>query len=131
MFQVIYEYTEAMPDHQLQKGSIQIDVPSISAQIAVSPDEARRRANGYLSRYVAMALQASEPRLILGDRDPMWRLSMDLILRPIGKVASLGYIEVDAQTREVTPLSPADIEVIHAKVNAIATSLTPTPTTAS
>jgi hypothetical protein len=55
---------------------------------------------------------------------------MDLHLRGLGKVATLGKIEVDAQTRAVIPPSDETIKNIHARANDIITRLTPQATAA-
>ena len=124
MFQVVYEDAKPWP----QEGALRVETPHLVIDIPVSPDSARRRANRYLGTYIAMALRASNPMLVFADDRPIWRMSMDLHLRTLGKVATLGTIEVDARTREVFPLSTEKIKQIHERANAIVTRLTPQAT---
>lgn len=101
-----------------------VKAPPIEGEIAVSPDAARRRANGYLARYVALAMEASEPVLIWGDH-PVWRMWVYLCLPGYGQVAKLGEIEVDATTRRVISLPQATITEMQERADAIASRLTP------
>jgi hypothetical protein len=125
MFQVLYELTDSWP----AEGICKVRAPGIEGEIAVSPDSARRRANGYLARYVALAMEAGEPVLHWGKR-PVWRMPIYLALREWGQVAKLGEIAVDAMTRDVLQLSKEQIEEMQNRANAIAARLTPTATTA-
>lgn len=125
MFQVIYEHTATWPE----KGAMKLKTPSLEGEIPISPDSARRRANGYLARYVALALEAGEPALIWGVR-PLWRMPIYLCLHSWGQVAKLGEIDVDAQTRVVIPFSTQQIVEMQDRADAIAARLTPAPTTA-
>ncbi|MCL4863630.1 MAG: hypothetical protein KJZ93_29765 [Caldilineaceae bacterium] len=120
MFQVVYEHQQPWPE----TGTLTVKAPPIEGEIAVSPDAARRRANGYLARYVALAIEASEPVLIWGDH-PVWRMSVYLCLPGYGQVAKLGEIEVDALTRQVFSLSQATITEMQERADAIASRLTP------
>jgi len=126
MFQVVYEYREPWP----VEGALKVKAPALEGEIQVPPDSARRRANGYLARYVALALEAGEPMLIWGDR-PYWRMSIYLNLRGFGQVARLGEIVVDAMTREVLQLSKEQILEMQDRADAIASRLTPATRTAS
>lgn len=98
----------------------------VQGEVQVSPDSARRRANGYLARYVALAIEASDPVLVWGQK-PVWRMAVYLTLRGWGQVAKLGEIDVNALTREVLPLSNPQITEMQDRADAIATRLTPTP----
>jgi hypothetical protein len=119
MFQVVHEC------HALwsAEGVLTIKTPALEGTIQVSPDSARRRANGYLARYVALAMEAGEPMLAWGER-PRWRMPVYLHLRGFGQVAKLGEIEVDAMTREVIPLSKDQITEMQDRADAIASRLT-------
>ena len=119
MFQVIYEQTASWPE----SGAFLVKTPSLEGKIEVSPDAARRRANGYLARYVALAMEAGEPALVWGQR-PVWRMPVHLTLRGWGQIAKLGEIDVDARTREVLPLSPTQIIEMQDRADAIAARLT-------
>lgn len=95
-------------------------------KIQVSPDSARRRANGYLARYVGLALEAGEPALMWGQK-LIWRMPVYLTLHGWGQVAKLGEIDVDALTREVLSFSHIQIKEMQDCADAIATRLTSTP----
>lgn len=121
MFQVMYEQTANWPE----SGAFMVKTPPLEGEIQVSPDAARRRANGYLARYVALAMEASDPVLVWGQK-PVWRMAVYLTLRGWGQVAKLGEIDVNALTREVLPLSNTQITEMQDRADAIATRLTPT-----
>jgi len=118
MFQVAYEWTESWP----KEGPLRVDA-HFSGEINVAPDVARRRANGYFTRNVAMFITPGEPVLILGER-PVWRMPAILRLRQVGEVAVIGSIDVDAKTGRVIPFSEDQITCIQARANDIATRLT-------
>lgn len=121
MFQVIYEQTANWPE----SGAFIVRTPPLEGEIQVSPDSARRRANGYLARYVALAMEAGDPVLVWGQK-PVWRMAVYLTLRGWGQVAKLGEIDVNALTREVLPLSNPQITEMQDRADAIAARLTPT-----
>jgi hypothetical protein len=106
------------------EGTLRFEVPGVTGEISVSPDLARRRAKGYLSREVALAFRPGEPVLVWGSR-PVWRMTIHLFLRGYGQVAELGVVEVDAISGEVIPLAPAQIAAMQGQANAIARRLTP------
>lgn len=97
----------------------------LQGEIQIAPDSARRRANGYLARYVALAMEASDPVLVQGQR-PVWRMAVYLTLRGWGQVAKLGEIDVNALTSEVLPLSHTQITEMQNRADAIAVRLTST-----
>ena len=77
----------------------------------IPPEMARRRANGYFAHYVALFLEGGQPTLILGEH-PIWRVPAILHLRGFGDVATVGSIDVDAQTGKTIPLSEEETEAI-------------------
>lgn len=103
--EVVYELAYAWP----KQGALQVQIPSVTVNIPISPEVARRRANGYLGINVGVLLGASEPRLLMSDR-PLWKLSVDLHLPSVGYVGQVGTIQVDAITGEVIPLSMTTIQ---------------------
>lgn len=104
--EIVYEVTERWPT----SGPMQVTVPSIQIDIPVSPETARRRANGYLAMYVALLLGTSDPRLLMGE--PLtWKLSVNLHLPRIGYVGQIGTIQINALTGSVIPLSATDIQL--------------------
>ena len=96
---------------------------TLQGEIQVSPDSARRRANGYLVRYVALAMEASDPVLVWAAK-PFWRMAVYLNLRSWGQVANLGEIDVNALTREVVPLFKTQIIEMQDRADAIAARFT-------
>lgn len=75
----------------------------------ISPDVARRHANGYFGMNVGLLLGASELRLFMGD-SPFWKFAVNLHLPNIGFVGQIGTIQVDVMTGEVVPLSATTIQ---------------------
>ena len=120
MFPVLYEYADSWPT----EGPLHITA-QFTEEITVKPDAARRTANAYLGLDVSMALRASNPMLMLGDKRPLWRLFVDLHWYKQGKVATLGTIDVDALNDEVIPLSNNEIENLRNKANDLIGRLAP------
>lgn len=118
MLQILYEHPIEWSDDSPRTLKATVD---LEATLSVSPGSARRRANGYLGRYVAMSIQADDPVLIWGKR-LVWRMQMHLSLRHFGRIATLGTVDVDAQTRDVIPLSSEEITNIQERANALALS---------
>ena len=79
------------------------DIPPTSPA-AVSQTEAQHTANSYLLTTVAPAIETGEPVLVPGDR-PTWRMLARLGQRE--PTATVGTVEVDAQTGAVVPLTGA------------------------
>ncbi|MCB0060996.1 MAG: hypothetical protein KDE19_02730 [Caldilineaceae bacterium] len=107
MMEVVYEYAESWP----QSGPMQVTVPSVTVDIPVSPDIARRRANGYLSVHIGLLLGTSNPRLVVGD-PPIWKLAVNLHLPSVGYVSQVGTIAVDAINGDVIPVTQETIQSI-------------------
>lgn len=107
-----------------EAGAWRIEIPSMTLDVSIDPETARRRANGYLVTYVSMMLHALNPILILNG-PPVWRLSLSLWLRDIGDVATLGTLDVDAHTGGVVSLTTAQIRVIQDQANAIVARFAP------
>lgn len=120
MFQIIYETNPPV----LKDGVLQVKTPSIDAEITVTPDSARKRANGYLARYVALAVEAHSPALIWTEH-PIWRMQVYLSLPEFGRVALLGEIDIDAETKEPVPLTDEQIKTMQTRADIIASRLSP------
>jgi hypothetical protein len=120
MLQVLSEHAMEWP----ATGPWEIQAPPLSVRVEIAPAVARRRANGYLGLHVGMALLANNPRLLVRQR-PQWRFDIDLQLPQVGKVATLGVIEVDATTGDVLALADAVITDLQERADVIATRLTP------
>lgn len=123
MIQVLYEWEGVWPE----KGELQIEGrfmgKSFTGKIPVSPKEAKRNANGYLSMDVAMAIVADEPVLIWGER-PLWRMTTSLLLSEWGRVAQVGAIDVDAMTGAIIPLTSHQIQTMQDRANELTRSST-------
>jgi hypothetical protein len=114
MVQVVYEHSETWPADK----PVVVEVPHMQVEVPVSPDAARRRANGYLTTNVSMTLHATELMLVIG-KHPVWRLTLEMRLRGLGPVAILGTIEVDAQSGDVRPFTDDQIRAIQDRANAL------------
>ncbi len=121
MLQILYEYPIEWGDDDPRTLRATVD---LKATLSVSPDSARRKANGYLGQNVAMSIQADEPILVWGSR-LVWRMPVSLFLRGLGRIATLGTLDVDAQTREVIPLSITEITSLQERANAFALRFSP------
>ena len=121
MVQVILPYQELPSDKPLHIKA------NVDVEIGVSPIVARRRANGYLSKEVAMMIVAGEPTLLLQSR-PVWRIPALLHLSGLGDVANVGSVDVDAATSEVSALTEHQILEMQNRANAIAQRLTSSTT---
>ena len=126
VIQVLYEWNEAWPE----KGVLHVEGrfmgKAFGGEISISPALAKRRANGYLSMDVAMAIVADDPVLVWDER-PVWRLQAHLLLPDWGRIAQVGTVDVDAMTGDVIPLSPPQISEMQQRANDLATRLAPDP----
>ncbi len=76
----------------------------------ILPYQAKIKVNAYMGGYVAFyATSDGQPVLLSGD-PPIWRVETVLRLRQYGKVANLGFLDVNAITAEVVPLSDTEIQ---------------------
>jgi len=125
MFQMIYDYPQPWPKNQPVhiEGEFRYD-------ISVSPDTARRKANGFLAGHVTMMVSAGQPVLVIRER-PVWRMPANLSLPKANEMATIGEIDVDTQTGEVVPPSKNEINQMQKLAHAIAAHLAPTPTPAN
>ena len=103
MFQVTYQYDQPWPKNNYLRME-----SHLVYDIKISPAVARRKANGFLAGYVTMMVSAGQPTLIL-DESPVWRVPANLHLPKLGKVSTLGTIDVDAQTGEIIALTTDQI----------------------
>lgn len=124
MVRIVYQHPAAWPE----EGPLRVDA-RFNGEIAVSPDQARRRASGYLAQEVALFVTAGDPMLIL-DEKPRWQIPAVLRLRGYGALGEVGLLEVDAHTGQVKPLSETEIEAIRKQAHDIAARLSPSPAAA-
>jgi hypothetical protein len=92
---------------------------TISEEIAIPQETARRKANAFLAGNVAMMIAAGEPRLVLGETI-RWQIPAVLRLPQKGEIGNVGIIYVDAQTGDVAGLSDTDIHRMQELAHAIA-----------
>lgn len=121
MVELVFELTQNWPE----QGPLLVTVPSVTMKIPVSPNIARRRANGYLGMHVGLLLGTSDPQLLLGEH-PAWKLSVNLHLPGRGYVGRVGTMKVDAITGEVMPLAAAEIQQIQEQAHDLIAHFTPT-----
>ena len=50
VMQIVYEYPAQWPD----EGPLHVTVPTVSVDIPIPPEIARRRANGYLGMHIGV-----------------------------------------------------------------------------
>lgn len=67
MFQITYNYNQDWREDE----ELTVDI-RVSQKIAVSPDQARRTANGFLAGHVAMMASGGQPMLVV-DQTSVWR----------------------------------------------------------
>ncbi|HSN77364.1 MAG TPA: hypothetical protein VL334_20025 [Anaerolineae bacterium] len=115
--------------HELSEDEILAIIEQARHEPGHVSDQVRRRAQGYLTEHVAMALRPGEPVLVWGDK-PVWRTPVWLHLRGHGQVAAVGSLDVDAATGEVIPLSPDQIRGMQDRADVFARRLTPQTTAA-
>ena len=120
MVQILREHAIEWPVN----GPLHFEAPALSVEIAIAPDVARRRANGYLGSEVAMSMLAHKQRLVI-DGQPLWRLDIDLCLPEFGYIATLGSIDVDAMIGAVVPLTANQLTSLQERADALVARLAP------
>ncbi|MCB0105894.1 MAG: hypothetical protein KDE53_08290 [Caldilineaceae bacterium] len=119
MFQVLYECTDPWPEERTLRFNAQLN-----GEIKISPELARRRANGFLTMDVGVLLGADDPVLAWGER-PVWRLTTNLYLPHMGKVGPVGVVEVDALTGKVIQPFVEQIKEIQDRASDLALRFAP------
>lgn len=122
MFQIAYKYNQDWPENEALTGDIQV-----SQKIAISPNLARRRANGFLTGHVTMMVTGGQPTLIV-DQDPVWRVPAVLRLPELGDVSTIGSVDIDAQTGDIISPSFDQITRMQELAHAIAAHFASTTT---
>lgn len=90
---------------------------------ALSAEDARRRANSYLVSCVSTGYRGINPELV-PFTPPIWQLIIQYKVPTLPPIR-VGFLEVNAQTGEVIPLSPTQIEIIRERACAYLTANTP------
>lgn len=91
-----------------------------------SAEDARRRANGYLVRYVSTGYQGINPEL-LPLASPVWQLVVQYKAPTLPPIR-VGFLEVNAQTGEVIPLSSDQITTIRERAREYLAATAPSTT---
>jgi len=91
---------------------------------AVNEAQARRAANGYLSREVGIPFGAVAG-VFVPLEPPIWQFAIEFHLPRLGQLGVMGTIDVNAETGEPLPLSRPDIEKIQDRADAIIRFQTP------
>jgi hypothetical protein len=115
MIQILREQPIEWPDY----GPLTLEAPPVTVTVSVSPTTARRRATSYLVSEIAMTLLAHNPRLVVGEQ-VTWRFDIDLCLPHTGCIATLGTIDVNADSAVVIPLTANKIAELIKNANALA-----------
>lgn len=89
----------------------------------ILPYLAKIRVNGYLTDVVSMFAAAEEEPIWLAGNEPCWRVPFALQVRGHGAVAQLGYVDVNAATGVVIPLTAEQILSIQKRADYVAASL--------
>lgn len=91
-------------------------------------DQARRKANGYLTKHASMYFGAVNP-IFLPLARPVWQLSVIFLRDQIGPV-QLAFLDIDALSGEVIPFTADQIQELRSRAHAFVTCHT-LPTTPS
>jgi hypothetical protein len=124
MFQIAYNYNQDWREDE----ELIVDI-RVNQKIAVSPDQARRTANGFLAGHVVMMVGGGQPTLVV-DQTPVWRVPAVLRLPAVGDVSTVGAVDIDAQTGDLVPPSPKEIDRMQELAHALATHFASAATSA-
>lgn len=89
----------------IEHGSLELNI-NVSAQAAVTSDEARRKVSGYVLSHVSDLMHGADPSLVL-DKEIFWRVPVILSNPPYGTRGQVGEIDVNIETGEL--LTSSDI----------------------
>ena len=118
MFEILYNYQDPWPENESRQLHVQFN-----HEIVISPDVARRKANGFLAGHISMMVSAKRPTLILNNV-PTWRVTAVLMLPEVGEAGIIGTIDISAQTGEIKLPSTEEIHHMQELAHAIATHFT-------
>ena len=96
----------------------------LSTEPPIEPRYARRTVNRYLGHHVTMMTLAGDPTLHIG-KDTVWRVPILFAAPHTGPVATIGYINVDAISGDLHPLTQDEIEQKLKFADALAANLPP------
>ncbi len=119
MFQIAYTYPNPWP----ASGPLQIESADTTLEVNISPEMARRIANGFIGGYITLMAQAGQPMLLL-ENPPVWQVPIHLHLPKLGNVGIIGMVYVDALAGTIVPLAEAEITQMQDLAHALATHFT-------
>ena len=89
----------------------------------ITADDARRKANGYLSRYVSTGYSAKDPELLQQDK-LIWQVLVTYKTPGLSPVR-MGFLDIDAETGDVTPFTQEEIQLIRSRASAFVNAYAP------
>ena len=92
-----------------EKGMVELKVDR-AFEIKVTAEEARRRVNRWLHDEVSMLMRALSPSLVVGEQI-VWRVPASLGMPHLGQVGTVGTVDVDVTTGEMTNTSECKAEL--------------------
>ena len=97
-------------------------IETVLVQPSITADQARRRANGYLTKHVSMYFGATDALFLPLER-PIWQVSVVFLRNHLGPV-HLAFLDVDANTGEVIPMTDQEIHQLRQRAHAYVTNHT-------
>ena len=93
-----------------EKGTLEIKVDR-TVEINVTAEQARKKVDHWLMDQVSFLMGAEPPTLVIGER-AVWRVPAYISFPSVGRAGTIGTIDVDAQTGEMsnTPEKKAEIK---------------------
>jgi hypothetical protein len=91
-----------------ERGLLEIDLKQ-SIEIRVTAAEARRKVNGWLTDEVTYMMHAEMPMLVIGAQ-VVWRVPAVFTSPQVGRVDTVGYVEVDVHTGQMNSSSELTIQ---------------------
>lgn len=92
------ELQEMLP--QIQSAQVDIHV-HVSARLNVTPFVARQKVGGLVLSKVGTGIGTDTPSLVVADGRVVWRVPLFLALPGLGRLGTVGEIDIDAQSGEV------------------------------
>jgi hypothetical protein len=91
----------------------------------LSAEAARRQANGYLVQYVSTGYRGVNPEFITAT-PPVWQVIIQYKVPTLPPIR-VGYLEINAQSGAVIPLSAAQIATIRERAREYLAANAPSP----
>lgn len=85
---------------RLRAGQVDVTI-HVSSALNVSAYTARQKAAGILLTRVGTGVGADPPELVISQERLLWRVPAFLALPSLGRLGTIGMIDVDAQSGEV------------------------------